>query len=77
MTDAFMKNAERAARLMEPHVAGLTEGKTAYEKAHALFSIVEQASLALDDGRFWQLFSMHIAGDREGFDALLNEVLGV
>ena len=75
MTDKFMKDCAHAARLMQPHTATLESGATIYDRAHALFSIVEQASLALDVEEFWTLYTMHVAGDRSGFDELLNSIV--
>lgn len=73
----FMKDAARAARLMRPHIEQLENGVTVYDRAQALFSIVEQCCLALDKAAFWKLYAAHCAGDRSGFDELLNEVLSV
>lgn len=73
----FMKDCAHAARLMQPHVTTLETGATIYDRAHALFSIVEQATLALDCTAFWELHTKNVAGDRAGFDELLNEILEV
>lgn len=73
----FLVQSERAARMMQPHVDALAGHGTIYDRGHALFSIVEQASLVIDDSQFWQLLSMHLAGDRTGFDEMLNKILDV
>ena len=76
----FLLQSERAARMMQPHVDALAAQGTIYDRGYALFSIMEQARAAcsiIDDSQFWHLLAMHLAGDRTGFDEMLNKILDV
>lgn len=73
----FLLQSTRAARMMAPHIEALAGDGTVYDKAHALMSIVEQATLALDKSLFWDMFAAHIAGDVSRRDEILNTILGI
>ena len=76
-TADFMRECERASRLLPDQVRELGAGATVYDRAHALFGIVERCTLTLDKTIFWEIYTAHCAGDRERFEELLNTALGV